>query len=162
VEAYAPAAVDPDRLIPLAASAAPAASASPAGRIFAQARPARLSTDQLPLDHGRVLANAADVRSSLGDVMRSGLDARPIFSAASAWSILLLGLIGLFALTRRPSVESARSWVLAIPTQAAAGVAPQTARLDPVDLGRRLPAQDQRRQHGHFARAPRRPFGPSH
>jgi hypothetical protein len=172
--AKAQAAGDLGELTPLAGSGAPPARsgwpaawltavsravlALPSLRAEAQGSRARLSAGQLPLDRGPVSANIGDVRRSLGDAMGGAVDARPIFSAPIGWSVLLLGLIGLFAVMRRPRVDRVRSWAMAIPPRAVARLALRAAVLDPSDPARRAQPAGQRLHQGHFVRTARRRF----
>jgi hypothetical protein len=112
----------------------------------------RLSQGQLPLDRGPVALSAGDVRSSLGDAMGITSDAKPIFSAPAAWSVLLLGLVGLFVMMPRPGVERVRTWAMAIPSRAAARLGTRAGALDPIDPDGYAQAPGRSHQ-GHFVRA---------
>jgi hypothetical protein len=121
-------------------------------RVDGQAAGAQSSAGELQLDRGPIAASVGDARSSLGDAT-SGIGARPFVSAPAAWSVLLLGLIGLFVVMPRPTVARVRSWAMQIPLRVADHRGTRAGAIDRVDPDRYAQTSDPRWRQGHFVRA---------
>jgi hypothetical protein len=111
------------------------------------------SAGALPLDRSPVTASLRDVRNALEDTMHGGAASMPVLSAPAAWSVLLLGLVGLCVMLPRPTVAKVRSWAMEIPSRIAERRGTPHAPLDRIDPDRYAQASDLRGRHGYFARA---------
>jgi hypothetical protein len=146
-------------LSPAAAAAAPAPRSPLAGlaqAVSGQAHRAETPTLELQLDHSQVATRVSDARGALGDVMQGA--AAPAVSASDfsppvAWSILLVGLLGLFLMTRGRTVARVQSWATALPPRSGARSGTRASALDRLDAARYAQAPIRRSHQGHFVRA---------
>jgi DNA-binding IclR family transcriptional regulator len=86
----------------------------------------------------------------------------PAIPAPVAWTILLVGLLGLRALMRTPRAARARSWAMATPSSANRSGTRARARgwaVDQVDPDRYVLNQVAPSRPGHFVRAAAARFG---
>ncbi|HLZ85390.1 MAG TPA: hypothetical protein VKQ54_17645 [Caulobacteraceae bacterium] len=96
-----------------------------------------------------------DNTGSFGDLLHgSGNGGLPAVPAPAGWAILLIGLLGLAALVRSPSVARAQSWASAAASADRSGVRARARgwAVDRVDPERYAQAQARRSHQGHFVR----------
>jgi hypothetical protein len=148
------AANDGVRLTPLSSIGSPVRPAAAAGYLGG-APAAEASFAAPPLNRHAVIARAWESRGALGEVMPSA--PAPAFSAAAlsppvAWSILLAGLFGLFAITWSPTVARAQSWAAVFPAHSGRRSGSRASALDRLDAARYAQAPAHGDRQGHFVR----------